>query len=47
VTRKGERIMEKLADDHAREINELAPRLLKTLKRIDGHALEVAKGNPE
>jgi len=47
VTRKGERIMERLADDHAREINELAPRLLKTLKRIDGHALEVATGNPE
>ena len=47
VTRKGERIMERLADDHAREINELAPRLLKTLKRIDGHALEVAKGNAE
>ena len=47
VTRKGERIMERLAGDHAREINELAPRLLKTLKRIDSHALEVAKGIAE
>jgi DNA-binding MarR family transcriptional regulator len=34
VTRKGERLLNKLADSHARELNELAPRLAKSLQRI-------------
>jgi DNA-binding MarR family transcriptional regulator len=38
VTPKGERILEQLADDHARELKEHAPRLAKALKRIGEHA---------
>lgn len=34
VTEKGERILGRLAEDHARELNELAPRLGRALKRI-------------
>jgi len=35
VTPKGERILDQLADDHARELKEHAPRLAKALKRIE------------
>lgn len=38
VTRKGEQALGRLAEDHARELNELAPRLTKSLKRISGYA---------
>ena len=42
VTPKGERVLRRLADDHARELNELAPRLAKALRRIRTHALDGA-----
>jgi DNA-binding MarR family transcriptional regulator len=38
ATPKGERVLRRLADDHARELHELAPRLAKALKRISKHA---------
>ena len=38
VTRKGERLLNRLAADHARELNELAPRLVEVLEQITGHA---------
>ena len=47
ATRKGERVLERLAGDHAREINELAPRLVKALKRIGGHAQDVGGANTQ
>jgi DNA-binding MarR family transcriptional regulator len=37
VTRKGRRALERLSEDHAREIHELAPRLLRTLEQICAH----------
>ena len=41
VTRKGKQALERLSADHAREIHELAPRLVKTLEDIC--ALEQAR----
>src|ERR1700728_1253784 len=41
VTRKGKQALGRLSEDHAREIQELAPRLLRTLEDIC--ALEQAK----
>ena len=38
VTRKGGRILNRLSGDHARELNELAPRLAEVLKLISIHA---------
>jgi hypothetical protein len=38
LTRKGKRIMGLLAGDHARELNELAPRLAQALEHITVHA---------
>jgi DNA-binding MarR family transcriptional regulator len=38
VTRKGQHVLSRLADDHARELNEMAPRLVKSLKHISLHA---------
>jgi DNA-binding MarR family transcriptional regulator len=38
VTQKGERVLRRLAVDHARELDELAPRLAKAMKRIGTHA---------
>ena len=38
VTRKGERLLNRLAADHARELNELAPRLVEVLEQITLHA---------
>lgn len=38
VTRKGRRLLERLSGDHARELNQLAPRLLAALQRIRTHA---------
>jgi DNA-binding MarR family transcriptional regulator len=47
ATRKGERVLDRLAGDHARELNELAPRLVKALKRIGGHAQDGAGANTQ
>lgn len=37
VTRKGRQVLGRLADDHARELNEMAPRLVKSLRHISLH----------
>lgn len=37
VTQKGKRVLGRLAGDHARELNELAPRLVTALKHIKVH----------
>jgi DNA-binding MarR family transcriptional regulator len=37
VTRKGKQILGRLSGDHARELNELAPRLLQALEDIRMH----------
>ena len=34
VTRKGRRILDRLSIDHAREVDEMAPRLIRALKQI-------------
>jgi DNA-binding MarR family transcriptional regulator len=39
MTRKGKQLLDRLADDHAQEINELAPRLMKALELIRLQAL--------
>jgi DNA-binding MarR family transcriptional regulator len=38
VTRKGRLVLGRLASDHAKELNELAPRLTKALKQISFNA---------
>jgi DNA-binding MarR family transcriptional regulator len=38
LTRKGRHILQKLSGDHARELNELAPRLVRALKRVQLHS---------
>jgi DNA-binding MarR family transcriptional regulator len=38
VTRKGKQALQRLSDEHARELNELAPRLVESLKEICAHA---------
>ena len=38
LTRKGKQVMGRLAGDHARELNELAPRLARALEHIGLHA---------
>jgi DNA-binding MarR family transcriptional regulator len=38
ITKKGRQILGRLADDHARELNELAPRLIGALERVRLHA---------
>lgn len=40
VTRKGKRVLGRLVGDHARELNELVPRLVSALKQIRTHARE-------
>jgi len=53
VTPKGERILDQLVDEHARELKEHAPRLAKALKRIEkyerdganAHASDVASSS--
>ena len=42
ITRKGKRILARLSDDHSRELNELAPRLVEALQRVRTHALSDA-----
>src|SRR5271165_735870 len=43
VTRKGNQILGRLSGDHARELNELAPRLLQALENIRMHERLAAK----
>jgi len=43
LTRKGKRILDKLAGDHARELNELGPQLTKTLKNISRYSHKPAQ----
>jgi DNA-binding MarR family transcriptional regulator len=38
VSRKGRQVLHKLSDDHARELNEMAPRLMRALKRVQLHS---------
>jgi DNA-binding MarR family transcriptional regulator len=38
LTRKGRHVLHKLSDDHARELNEMAPRLMRALKRVQLHS---------
>jgi len=38
VTRKGREVLHRLAGDHARELNEMAPRLVRSLRHISLHA---------
>jgi len=46
VTAKGKRILGRLSADHARELNEMAPRLIKVLKHVRDHAyVEAGAGN--
>jgi DNA-binding MarR family transcriptional regulator len=40
VTRKGSRILSRLSQVHARELDEMAPRLVKALRQIRSNALE-------
>jgi DNA-binding MarR family transcriptional regulator len=47
LTRKGKRILGRLAGDHARELNELGPRLAKTLKNISRYSHEAAQMEPQ
>jgi len=43
VTRKGNQLLARLAGQHARELNEAAPRLIKSLQRIRQHAATEAE----
>ncbi len=38
LTRKGRQVLQKLSGDHARELNELAPGLVRALRRVQLHA---------
>jgi DNA-binding MarR family transcriptional regulator len=43
LTRKGRQVLQKLAGDHARELNEMAPRLVRALRRVQLHSRAVAE----
>jgi DNA-binding MarR family transcriptional regulator len=43
VTRKGHQLLSRLAGQHARELNEAAPRLIEALEHIRQHAEEEAE----
>jgi DNA-binding MarR family transcriptional regulator len=47
LTRKGKLLLGRLASDHARELNELAPRLAKTLKNISRYSHKSAQMEPQ
>ena len=47
LTRKGKLILGRLVGDHARELNELGPRLAKTLKNISRYSHEAAQMEPQ
>ena len=38
LTRKGRVVLQRLAGDHARELNEMAPRLVRALRRVQQHS---------
>ena len=38
LTRKGRHVLHKLSGDHARELNEMAPRLVRALRRVQLHS---------
>lgn len=38
ITHKGQEVLAQLADQHARELTELAPRLIQTLEQVRQHA---------
>jgi DNA-binding MarR family transcriptional regulator len=44
VSRKGQQVLERLSNDHARELNERAPRLAKALRKIGSYALTSSAG---
>ena len=44
LTRKGRQALERLTEDHAREIHELAPRLVRTLEQICAYEQTYARG---
>ena len=47
LTRKGKLLLGRLAGDHARELNELAPRLARTLKNISRYSHKSAQSEPQ
>jgi DNA-binding MarR family transcriptional regulator len=38
LTRKGKQVLQKLSGDHARELHEMAPRLVRALRHVQLHA---------
>jgi DNA-binding MarR family transcriptional regulator len=38
LTRRGRQVLHRLSDDHARELNEMAPRLVRALRRVQLHS---------
>lgn len=38
LTRKGRQVLHKLSGDHARELNDMAPRLVRALQRVQAHS---------
>ena len=40
VSRKGQQVLHRLAGEHARELTERAPRMMKALEQIRRHALQ-------
>jgi DNA-binding MarR family transcriptional regulator len=38
LTRKGRQVLQRLSGEHARELNELAPRLVRALRRVQMHS---------
>jgi DNA-binding MarR family transcriptional regulator len=47
ISRKGRQILGHLAHDHARELNELAPRLVGALERVRRHSRNAAAGETQ
>jgi len=43
LTRRGRQILQRLSGDHARELNEMAPRLVRALRRVRSHSHAVAE----
>lgn len=42
ITRKGRHVLNHLSGDHARELNEMAPRLIQALEQVRSHAAGVS-----
>jgi DNA-binding MarR family transcriptional regulator len=38
LTRKGRQVLQKLSGEHAQELNEMAPRLVRALRRVQMHS---------